>query len=112
MSRQPTKNQWETLIRRLAAESANVFFTRHARTRMRERHITQMQVLEVLKRGVIRREPEPDLKSGHTQCLRIPRDGGHHSTVMADIVPPSSRTPFHGDGGQRSILKADTPAVF
>ncbi|MFN5940658.1 MAG: hypothetical protein ACK44C_09880, partial [Polaromonas sp.] len=44
--------------------------------------------------------------------VRIPRDGGHHSTVMADIVPPSSRTPFHGDGGQRSILKADTPAVF
>jgi len=55
MSRQPTKNQWEALIRHLAADSANVFFTRHARTRMRERHITQMQVLEVLKRGVISR---------------------------------------------------------
>jgi len=43
--------------------------------------------------------------------LRIPRDGGHDSMLMADSVPPSSRTPFHGDGGQHSILKADTPAV-
>lgn len=43
--------------------------------------------------------------------LRIPRDGGHDSMLMADSVPASSRTPFHGDGGQHSILKADTPAV-
>ena len=40
--------------------------------------------------------------------LRIPRDGGHDSTLMADSVPPSWRTPFHGDGGQHSILMADT----
>ncbi|MDO8294698.1 MAG: hypothetical protein Q7T29_17800 [Gallionella sp.] len=43
--------------------------------------------------------------------LRIPRDGGHGSMLMAGNVPPSSRAPFHGDGGQHSILKADTPAV-
>jgi hypothetical protein len=40
--------------------------------------------------------------------LRIPCDGGHDSTLMADSVPPSWRTPFHGDGGQHSILMADT----
>ncbi|QEZ44122.1 hypothetical protein [Cupriavidus oxalaticus] len=40
--------------------------------------------------------------------LRIPRDGGHDSTLMADSVPASSRTPFHGDGGQHSIWMADT----
>jgi hypothetical protein len=44
--------------------------------------------------------------------LRIPRHGGHDSMLMADSVPSSSRTLFHGDGGQHSILKADTPAVF
>ena len=43
--------------------------------------------------------------------LRIPRDGGHDSMLMADSVPASSRTPFHGDGGQHSIWKADTPAL-
>ena len=37
---------------------------------MRERQITRLQVLEVLQRGVIRREPdpEPDLKTGHALC--------------------------------------------
>jgi hypothetical protein len=40
--------------------------------------------------------------------LRIPRDGGHDSRLMADSVPPPWRTPFHGDGGQHSILMADT----
>jgi len=43
--------------------------------------------------------------------VRIPRHGGHDSMLMADSVPASSRTPFHGDGGQHTILKADTPAV-
>ena len=44
--------------------------------------------------------------------LRIPRDGGHDSMLMAGSIPQSSRTPFHGDGGQYSILMADTLAVF
>lgn len=68
MPLKPTKKQWETLIRHLAVESSGVFFTRHALARMRERQITRLQVLEVLQRGVIRREPEPDLKTGHTLC--------------------------------------------
>lgn len=68
MPRKTTKNQLETLIRHLAIDSGSVFFTRHALVRMRERQITRLQVLEVLQRGVIRREPEPDLKTGHTLC--------------------------------------------
>ena len=44
--------------------------------------------------------------------VRIPRDGGHDSMLMAGSIPQSSRTPFHGDGGQYSILMADTLAVF
>jgi hypothetical protein len=47
-----------------------------------------------------------------TPNLRIPRHGGQRSMLMADSVPPSSRTAFHGDGGRRSILKADTLTVF
>lgn len=35
---------------------------------MRQRSVTMRQVLEVLQRGVIRREPEPDIKTGHTLC--------------------------------------------
>lgn len=52
----------------MAAESGSVFFTRHALARMRQWQITRLQVLEVLQRGVIRLEPEPDIKTGHTLC--------------------------------------------
>ncbi len=68
MSHKPTPTQWQTLIRHLATDSRNVFFSKHALRRMRERHITRRQVIDVLQFGVIRREPEPDLKTGHTQC--------------------------------------------
>jgi hypothetical protein len=64
----PTKKQWEMLIRHMAAESGNILFTRHAEARMRERHITRLQVMEVLRNGLIKREPEPDMKTGDTQC--------------------------------------------
>ena len=40
--------------------------------------------------------------------VRIPRHGGHDSTLMADSVPASCRTPFHAEGGQHSKLMADT----
>jgi len=68
MSRRPAKAQWETLIRHLACDSGNVVFTRHALVRMKQRYILSLHVLEVLRHGVIRLEPEPDLKTGHTLC--------------------------------------------
>ena len=40
--------------------------------------------------------------------VRIPRDAGHDSMLMPDSVSPSSRTPFHADGGQHSIVMSDT----
>lgn len=48
---------------------------------------------------------------GHS-LLRIPRDGGQGSMLMAGSIPRSSRALFHGDVGQCSILMADTLAVF
>lgn len=90
MPRQPTKNQWETLIRHLAAESGSVYFTRHAIGRMRERQITRLQVLDVLQRGVIRREPEPDLKTGHTQCRMERLVAGRNIGVVLALEGPSA----------------------
>jgi hypothetical protein len=60
--------QWESLIRAIATDSGRILFTRHAKERMRQRSVTYAQVLEVLQRGVIRREPEPDIKTGHMLC--------------------------------------------
>ena len=90
MPRKPTINQWETLIRHLATDSGSVFFTKHALGRMRERHITRQQVMDVLQRGVIRREPEPDLKTGHTQCRMERAITGRNIGVVLALEGPSA----------------------
>jgi hypothetical protein len=74
----------------LAADSVNVFFTRHAELRMKERHITRLQVLEVLRHGVIRREPEPDLKTGHIQCRMERMLAGRDLAVVLALDGPSA----------------------
>ncbi|NBO14846.1 MAG: DUF4258 domain-containing protein [Betaproteobacteria bacterium] len=49
---------------------------------MRERHMTRLQVLEVLRHGVIRREPEPGLQAGHVLCRLERVIAGHHLGVV------------------------------
>ena len=41
------------IIRQLARDSANVYFTAHARQRMKQRQISNSQVLACLRRGDI-----------------------------------------------------------
>ncbi len=74
----------------MAADSMNVLFTRHAEIRMRERHITRLQVLDVLRHGVIRREPEPDLKTGHIQCRMERMVAGRDLGVVLALDGPSA----------------------
>lgn len=78
----------------MAADSGNIFFTRHAQVRMRERHITWGQVLEVLRNGVIRREPEPDLKTGHTQCRMERAVAGRNIGVVLVLENQNACTGF------------------
>lgn len=52
-----SKSQWQKHIRALAGVPANVIFTNHALLRMRQRHISRLGAVEILKKGVIRREP-------------------------------------------------------
>lgn len=90
MADKTTKSQWEARIRQLATESTAVYFTRHALARMRERRITRLQVLDVLQRGVIRREPEPDLRTGHIQCRMERAITGRHIGVVLAMVGPNA----------------------
>lgn len=60
--------QVERLIRGLACETDRVAFTHHARTRMRQRQMTRDMVLEILRRGRLVREPEPNLRFGTLEC--------------------------------------------
>lgn len=55
------------IIRQAAADSARVFFTRHAEARLRERKITRGQVLECLLRGAVVEGPAPSLRGG-SEC--------------------------------------------
>ena len=54
---QMTKVQLQAHIRRLAQDSGRVFFTDHARLRMRERGVNDLQALECLRAGVLQRPP-------------------------------------------------------
>jgi hypothetical protein len=49
-------------IRHLAGDSADVVFTNHAGRRMRQRRVTPLEVLEVLRKGAITEGPAPDVK--------------------------------------------------
>ena len=62
------KRDWEKLVRKIAHNSSNVHFSKHALQQMKKRHITNAVVIEVLQKGNIGREPEPDMKTGHTIC--------------------------------------------
>lgn len=63
-----SKSQWQRHIRTQAATAANVIFTNHALLRMRQRHISHMAAFEILKKGVIRREPEANFRRGTLEC--------------------------------------------
>jgi hypothetical protein len=57
-------------VRALSALSENVVFTSHARTRMRQRRISDLQVLEVLRRGTVAEGPALDIYGNWKATLR------------------------------------------
>ena len=81
-----TNGAFEKHIRRLALQSDSIRFTVHARTRMAQRGIVVAMVLECLRRGVIRRPPEQNIKTGWFEC-RIERyTGGKNVAVVAAVA--------------------------
>lgn len=63
-----SKKQMERHIRERALNTANVLLTDHARKRMRERRITLAMVYDVLRKGILVREPEPSLRHEALEC--------------------------------------------
>ena len=64
----PSDRQLERHIRQSAKDSKNVVYTTHARTRMRQRHVNDPMVLEVLQLGSFALPPEPDMKHPGLLC--------------------------------------------
>ncbi|MEE8207197.1 MAG: DUF4258 domain-containing protein, partial [Nitrospinaceae bacterium] len=56
------------MIRRIAENSANVFFTYHAWDRMEEREISDRQVFKVLQTGTIFDGPDDSVLYDNWEC--------------------------------------------
>ena len=65
---QQSTPQLQSYIRETAKDTSNIFFTAHVRKRMRERKITDACVLETLRKGSIKRQPEPNISKGSLEC--------------------------------------------
>lgn len=55
-------------IRAVAKNTAAVFFSNHAKAKMRERKVSSVEVLECLREGSIIRVPEPNVRMGNLEC--------------------------------------------
>lgn len=63
-----TTVQLQAHIRRLAKDSQRVVITLHAYDRMSLRCVTDWEVYECLRKGVIQRPPQVDRKTGSLKC--------------------------------------------
>lgn len=86
---QPSKRQLEKHIRACALVSANIVFVNHARERMRLRQINDPMVLETLRKGVISREPEPDMRADGLRCVMERYVAGVHVGVVVLVDHPA-----------------------
>jgi hypothetical protein len=65
----PSTRQLEKHIRLCAQITSNIVFVHHARDRMKQRKINDPMVLDTLRKGIIVREPEPDMKADGVRCV-------------------------------------------
>ena len=81
-----TPGRAEKLIRQISQESVNVIFGDHARARMLDREITDIDVFRVLRTGGIVGAPEP-AERGEWKCKMVQRArGGRDIGVVAIIL--------------------------
>lgn len=80
-----SKSQWQRHIRIQATTAGNIIFTDHALQRMRQRRISRLEAFEILKKGVIRREPEPNLRRGTLECRMEYYVAGRNLALVAAV---------------------------
>ena len=76
-----SKSQWQKYIR----TSTQVAFTEHALTRMRQRQVSRAEALEILKKGIIRMEPEPNIRHGTLECRMEYYVAGRNLALVAAV---------------------------
>jgi hypothetical protein len=84
-----SRAQLQKHIRKAALQTMNVTITHHASLRMRERHITNAMLFDVLKCGVIKREPEPDMRHSGIKCQMERYSAGMNIAAIVNVEIPS-----------------------
>lgn len=85
----PSSSQLQRHIRRASLDTLNILFSRHAKARMRERHVTPGMIYEVLQQGMIRRPPEPDIRYPGLRCQMQRMVCGVNLAVVVYVDMPS-----------------------
>ena len=86
----PSDRQLERHIRQSAKDSSHVIYTNHARKRMRERHVNDPMVLEVLRMGAFALPPEPDMKHPGLNCRMQRFVAGIQVAVVVYVEYPAT----------------------
>lgn len=86
------KRDWERWIRRLAKNSGCIKWSIHAQKQMRARNITMPIALDVLRNGVIQREPEVSIKTGFHECRMERFCAGRNLAVIVAIEKEKAPT--------------------
>lgn len=76
------------VLREIATDSNRVIFTDHARRRMRQRHVTPVQVLDCLQRGVAAEPVALDVHE-HWKLTVSHRSAGKELNVSVAIDVPN-----------------------
>ena len=85
----PSTRQLERHIRASAADTANITWVPHSEKRMRQRKITKAMALDVLRNGVIKRAPEPEMKGTGLRCSMERFVAGMHVAVVVYVEHPA-----------------------
>lgn len=83
--RNMTNAQLQAHIRHLAMDSGHVVFTFHAQERMAQRSVSDWEVFECLRGGVIQRPPTLDKKTGSLRCRMEHFGSGRNLAVVAAL---------------------------
>lgn len=84
----PSDRQLERHIQSSAIDTGNIAWTEHADTQMRRRKLNRAMALEVLRRGVLTRPPEPDIRHAGLKCRMERFVAGVQVAVVVSVDYP------------------------
>lgn len=86
MPRPPRPERLTRIVRSLAEDSDRVIVGDHARDRMEERDILDVDVFRVLRKGTLKGPIEPGKKFGEWRCKMVERIRGAREVGVVTVV--------------------------